>query len=335
MAVALASGLVALTLGTGALTESAPALTALAEASLRPPVCREQAGGSSSGLWSRTTGASGRSVCDLLARAQGQLEQAPDRAIELAEQARAGLPGQAAPLVVQARALVRKGEWARADQLFSRALTAKDPPFGDAAALRELALTTAIAGRRDEAIALYRKLIPRADSRHDPSFRRLVVLEAASLLGASGPDGAREAAAYLSEARRGERCPGLDDLTSALLSLELERLGDAEQARVVARELPGPWGLERFLSQADQQRLERVVLPGDKAPSVAVAPVFRTRSPLFLDGELHAVLAVAAAERDPGSLRSHLEAYLLGPGAAGPWSSFARGKLAASRGGRR
>lgn len=335
MAVAFASGLVALTLGAGFLAADAPNLATLAEASLRPPACREHEGSAGSSLWPRTAGGSGRSFCDLLARAQARLEQTPDRAFELAEQARAGLAGQAAPLVVQARALVRKGEWARADRLFAQALAAKDPPFGDAAALRELALTTAIAGRRTDAITLYRKLIPRADYRQDPSFRRLVVLEAAALLGASGPDGAREAEAYLSEARRGERSPGLEDLTSAFLALELERRGDAEQARVVARELPGPWGLERFLSQADQQRLERVVLPDDQAPRVPVAPVFRSRSPLFLDGELHAVLAVAAAERDPRAMRSHLEAYLEGPGASGPWAAWARAKLASPRGGRR
>jgi len=335
MAVGLASGLVALTLGAGVFAADSPALTTLAQASLRPPACREHQGSAGSNLWPRTAGGTARSYCDLLARAQARLEQTPDRAFELAEQARPGLPGQAAPLVVQARALVRKGEWARADRLFAQALAAKDPPFGDPAALRELALTTAIAGRRAEAIALYRKLIPRADYRRDPSFRRVVVLEAASLLGASGPDGAREAEAYLSEARRGERSPGLDDLTSAFLALELERRGDAEQARVVARELPGPWGLERFLSQADQQRLERVVLPTEGAPAVPIAPVFRARSPLFLDGELHAVLAVAAGERDPRAMKSHLEAYLDGPGASGPWAAWARAKLGSARGGRR
>lgn len=334
MAVAAATGLLALTLGAGVLAADAPSLTTLAESSLRPPVCREHRDAAGT-LWPRSASGKHRSACDLLARAQARLEGTPDQAFELAERAQKGLPGQAAPLVVQARVMVRKGDWARADRLFARALAAKDPPFGDAGALRELALTTAIAGRRAEAIALYRKLIPRTDHRREPTFRRVVVLEAAGLLGASGPEGAREAEAYLSEARRGERAPGLDDLTSALLALSLDRRGDVEAARAVARELSGSWGLERFASQADHQRLERVTLDGAQAPAVPVAPVFRARSPLLLDGELHAALSVVAAERDPRAMRVPLEAYLDGPGAKGPWAAWAREKLAAPRGGRR
>jgi len=330
MAFAAAAGLLTLTLA-GVSAADAPSLTTLAEASLRPPVCRERRDAAGT-LWPRSASGAHRSACDLLARALARLEGAPDRAFELAERARKGLPDQAAPLVVEARVLVRKGDWAGADRLFARALAAKDPPFGDAAALRELALSTAIAGRRADAAALYRKLVPRTDHRHAPTFRRVVVLEAASLLGASGPEGAGEAAAYLSEARRAERAPGLDDLTSAMLALSLDRLGDVEAARAVARELPGPWGLERFASQADEQRVERVTLGGEPPPAVPVAPVFRARSAVLLDGELHAALAMAAAERDSRAMRVHLEAYLDGAGGKGPWAAWAREKLASLRG---
>jgi len=314
----------------------AQVLPTLSAASLRPPVCRDAPASQRSAFWSQALGGPVRTFCETLARAQIRLERSPQGALELAEKAHALLPEQAAPLVLSGRALLRRGEPGRAYERFTASLQKQDSPFADPAALREFAVAAGSVGRSAEAIALYRKLIPRSDFRHDPSFTRLVVLEAASLLGASGPEGLAEVEVYLTEIRRGPGAPGLEDLTSALLALALERKGDLEQAKVVAGEIPGPWGLERFLSPAEAARTERLALPGDGAepPEKPVRPLFRVNGPMLADGELHAAIAISAAERDPALSRMHLQAYLEGPGKSGPWTSWARARLAALRGGR-
>jgi tetratricopeptide (TPR) repeat protein len=335
MALAYANGLVWLALGAPLAPVDAQ-LPTLAAASLRPPLCREAQGSERSPLWSHAHGAPVRAFCEALARGQVRLERSPERALELAEKAHALFPEQAAALVLSGRALLRQGETARAHERFVAARSKPGQSFTDPVTLREFAVAAQALGRSAEAIAHYRQLIPRSDFLHDPIFRRLVMLEAASLLGASGPEGLPEVEVYLTEVRRGPPATGLEDLTSALLSLSLERKGDLEQARVVAAEIPGPWSLERFLSPADNARIERLVLPvGGAAPERAPRPVFRARAPMLADGELHAAIAISAAERDPELARVHLRAYLEGPGQKGPWAGWARARLAALRGGRR
>ena len=98
----------------------------------------------------------------------------------------------------------------------------------------------------------------------------------------------------------------------------------------------GPGVSSDFLSLADSARIERFVLPvGGTAPERLPRPVFRARAPMLADGELHAAIAISAAERDPELARLHLRAYLEGPGQKGPWTGWARARLAALRGGRR
>ena len=335
MALAYAHGLVWLALGAPG-TPGDAQLPTLAAASLRPALCREAAGSEQSPLWSQAHGGPVRAFCEALARGQVRLERSPERALELADKAHALFPEQAAALVLGGRALLRQGEPARAHERFSAARSKPGQSFADPLALREFAVAAQLLGHSAEAIAHYRQLIPRADFLHNPSFRRLVMLEAASLLGASGPEGLPEVEVYLTEARRGSPATGLEDLTSALLALSLERKGDLEQARVVTAEIPGPWSLERFLSPADSARIERFVLPvGGTAPAQVPRPVFRARAPMLADGELHAAIAISAAERDPELARVHLRAYLEGPGQKSPWAGWARARLAALRGGRR
>jgi tetratricopeptide (TPR) repeat protein len=329
MAVAFASALAGSLLALSSTSAEMRRLPTLAAASLRPPLCREAPRAEQSALWSQALGGSARAFCETLARGQVRLERWPERALELGEEARALRPEQAAPWVLSARALLRLGQPARAHERFSASLAKKDAALADPAILRELAVAAVSVGRSSEALALYRKLIPRSELSAAPQFRRLVVLEAASLLGAAGPDNLAEVEVSLTEIRRGRAAPGLEDLSAALLSLALERKGDLEQASVVAAEIPAPWALERFLSPAGAARIERLLLPEGDAPETAANAVFDPDAPSLADGELHLAIAVCAAEREPKLARMHLQAYLDGPGRSGPWAGWARERSAA------
>ena len=332
MALALATGLVWLSLASagGAPDSLRARLPGIAAASLRPSVCRNPAGAEQSALWSRVSGGAVRAFCEHLVRAQIRLERSPAAALELALRAHQALPEEAAPLVLAGRALLRQGQVPSAYERFAASRSKSSSGLADAAALREFAAAATLLGRTAEAAALYRKLVLRSDLPDDPAFRRLIVLEAASLLGASGPDSLPEAEVWLSEARRGPGAPGFEDLTSALLALALARKGDVEQASLVAAEIPGPWALERFLSKGDAMRVERFVLPaGEAAPAPLPAPVFIAGAPQLAAGELHLAIAVSLSERDPSLSRLHLSAYLDGPGKNAPWRGFAEQRLAA------
>jgi tetratricopeptide (TPR) repeat protein len=331
MAVAFADGLVVLWLGAASGSAGSEHLATLASASLRPAPCREHAREQRSALWARTAGGAARTFCELMAHGQIRLEREPARALALAERARTLLPGEATPLVLAGRALLRLGDFARAAALFTESQSKQGQPFSDAAALREFAVATARSGRAEQALALYRRLIPRSDFGYDPSFRRLVVVEAASLFGASGPAGLADAEVYLTEARRGTPAPGLEDLTSALLALTFDRAGSFDQAEIVLAELGGPWGLERFLAPSEAARVESMMLSDEPAAASPVA-TFRPNAPSLATGELHAALAVVAAKRDPKLARVHLQAFLEGPGQKGPWAAWARARMAAARG---
>jgi tetratricopeptide (TPR) repeat protein len=335
MPVAFAHGLVSLWLGAASSAAAADQLPTLAAASLRPVPCRAQAREQQSALWSQTAGGAARAFCEAMARGQIRLEREPERALSLADQARSLLPGDASPLVLGARALVRLGDFTRAYQRFSESQTKQGQPFTDAAALREFAVAAGRTGRTEQALALYRKLIPRSDFGHAPTFRRLVVLEAVSLFGAAGPAGLADAEVYLTEVRRGAPAPGLEDLTAAFLALTYDRLGNFDQARVVIDEIGGPWGLERFLTSAEAARVEESMLPGTPNQATPPAPAFRSKRPSLAEGELHAALAVVAAESDPKLARVHLQAFLDGPGHKGPWGDWGRARLAAARGPRK
>lgn len=330
MTVALAHGLVSLWFSAVTGAAGGEHLVTLASASLRPMPCRVQASEQRSALWARTAGGAARSFCELMARGQIRLERSPEQALALADEAQKLLPGEGSPLVLGARALLRLGEFARAFERFDQSQRRQGQPFADAATLREFAVSAARSGRTEQAISLYRRLIPRSDFGYDPRFRRLVVLEAASLFAASGPAGLADAEVYLSEARRGAPAPGLEDLTSALLALVLDREGSLEQAQIVIEDIAGPWGLERFLSPSEAARAEGLML-SEEAPAEAPKEKFTPSSPSLAQGELHAALAVVAAASDPKFSRIHLRAFLE-RAANGPWSAWARAKLPAPRG---
>ncbi len=330
-----------MSVGLGLLLAVLPASSELASlgtfaaASPRPALCRPAQLRDQSHLWSRARGGHTERYCRLLARGYARLVRAPQVALELGTEAAALLPGEVEPLVLSGRAKVRLGDWSGAFAALSGRVTAKGRPLGDIAALRELGVAALLSGHAAEAAAAYRALVPRVAFTRDPVFARLVALEAAATLMASGADGLADATLYLSDARRQAAVPGLDDLLSALLALALDRAGKSEQAAVLVRELDGPWALERFASARDRERMARISLPNPATPP-SVPLTFSERSPLLADGELHAAIAVAAIVRDPHLARLHLSAYLEAVGPKGAFRGWANERLAAlSRGAQR
>lgn len=226
------------------------------------------------------------------------------------------------------RALLRLGEPAQAYAELSRSVLAAGRPLGDVAALRELGAASVLTQQPAAAVAAYRALMPRRSFAADNAFSLLASLETASALMSLGSAGAAEAAAYLTEARRQPPVPGLQDLTTALLALALDRSGDSQSVASLIKELEGPWSLELFATARDTARVAQAALPGAAASPPPPPAPFVEDTPTLLDGELHAVVALAALERDPKLARLHWLAYLESPAGAGPWSAYAREKLA-------
>lgn len=300
-------------------------LTTYASASPRPESCRRSVDGEGSELWARARGGVTDSYCAALAFGYARLRKSPEAALELSRKAAALLPAPAEPRVLAGRALVRLGQWDAAYPLLLANVTAKGRPLGDVAALRELGVAAMATGHLNEAVAAYRALVPRVGFTKDPLFTRLAVLEAAATLMALGPSGLADATRYLSDARRTGPVPGLDDLTTALLALSLDRAAKSDQADVVVRELEGAWALERFVSEAGRARLA-----GTTSGAAAGAPlVFRERQPLLVEDELLAAIGVVAARSDTQLARAALQAYLAGATSTRPFHDWAKAKLAA------
>ncbi len=310
----------------------AGSLRTLALASQRPEACRAAQVGEDGALWAEARSGSRREACLRLARGYARLDSAPAEALDLARNAPARGRDDVELGVLEGRAWLRLGDFGKAYALLSPNVRARGRPLGDLAALRELGVTAAGTGHLEEAATAYRALLPRAAFDERPRFSRWVVLEAGSVLLASGASGLPDAILFLSEARRRAQVPGTEDLLLSLLALALERAGQAEPARTLLQESPGPWALERHLTPRDRYRLLRA---GGGTPTSALpALAFTADAPQLAEGELHAAIGVAALRRDPRLARVHLEAYLLAAGPSGPFVAWAQERLAAlKRGG--
>lgn len=304
------------------------ALGTFAAASPRAAACRPQSLSDEGRLWTQVQGGAARRYCLLLAWGYARLSRTPKAALDLAQKAAALAPGEAEPRVLEGRARLRLGEWELAYAALEKSVLEKGRPLGDVLALRELGLTAVASGQLARAVEVYRSLVTRVGFSNDPAFARLVVLEASAALMATGPAGLPDATLFLSDARRQAPVPGLDDLSTALLALALDRAGKADQVRILERELDGAWALTRFESARDRARLARL----SAAAGAAIEQPrfqFSERSPLLADGELHAAIACVAVRTDPHLARTHWQAYLESPSGQGPFRDWARERLAA------
>lgn len=302
-------------------------LTAAAAASGRPPECgsrsrRALARGPT--VWELARVPSLQRYCDLMARAQTQLASLPKEARKAAMEADQALPGHAPPAVLLARAaLALGGPGAEEDaaRAFARARAIDARSVEDPATMHDLARVLARTGKRDEALAVYRALVPRIDLLGSASLRVSVLLEAAhlsmTLEGAGGappstaalarpPAAPRprldEAVAYLREARQRPPTQLRGDVLLTL-ALVLDRAGDRDEAATT---------LAEARSAGERRR-------GEPAEYLA-APE---------DGAALDALAAEGGER--AAAQKAWDAYLAGPGGKGPWAAAARARLEAIR----
>jgi tetratricopeptide (TPR) repeat protein len=303
-------------------------LSAAAGASGRPPECssrsrRALARGPS--IWELARVPNLQRYCDLVARAQTQLTSAPRDARQTAEDADAALPGHAAPAVVIARAALATGAIAEAAAAFTRARLLDPRSVEDPGTMHDLARVLGRTGRRDEALAVYRALVPRVDLLGTTDRRISVLLEAAHLsMAAEGAGGAPtvndvgrakgpprprldEAVAYLREARQHPPTQRSGDVLLSL-ALVLDRAGARDEA-------------DTTLAEATRAgaRLQPGATPAE-APSYLAAPEDRA-----------ALEALAAEGSDRAAAQKAWESFLAGPGGKGPWAAAARARLDAVR----
>ena len=173
--------------------------------------------------------------------------------------------------------------------------------------MHDLARVLVKTGKRDEALGVYRALVPRVDLLGTTDRRVSVLLEAAHLsmaverspaTSARPSSGLDEAIAYLREARQRPPTQLSGDVLLSL-ALALDRAGSREEA-------------DATLTQADRAgarlhggSLEYLVHPEDRA----------------------ALDALAAESRDHAAAQKAWESFLAGPGGKGPWAVAARARL--------
>ncbi|HEY2512487.1 MAG TPA: hypothetical protein VGI39_16585, partial [Polyangiaceae bacterium] len=168
--------------------------------------------------------------------------------------------------------------------------------------------TLARAGRRDDAEAAYRALLPRASSL-SPAERGRAEVEAGLLAEARGAAGLDEAIAVLRQARRDAQ-DALQSVAAYALALALDRAGEREESRVV---LGGEARKDPHALVQDAQTQEALA---DAASSA----------------EGDALEALACERSDPAQARAAWTKYLAGPGGQGPWADHARAHEAGGRG---
>lgn len=284
------------------LPASGSGLLAAAAASGRPPECAPVArrAGRGPSVWAEARAPELTHYCDLLAHAEVALANDPSGAKRMASEADALWPGHASPSVILGRAALALGDASEAMRAFDRAASIDARSLEDPVTMHAHALALRDLGRRDQALAVFRALVPRVDLLA-PSSRRVEVLLEAALLAMADearPPAARadEAIAYLREARQRPGSPLAGDVLVAL-ALALDRAGDRVQADAtladVRRGSARPLGA-RYLA----------------APEDGLA------------------LAALAAERfDAGAAAKQWEAFLGGHGGRGAWAAEAKARL--------
>jgi tetratricopeptide (TPR) repeat protein len=292
-------------------------LSAAAAASGRPPECMagsRRALSRGPSVWEEARVPNLRRYCDLMARAQTKLATQPDAAKAAAIEADTALPGRPSPAVVLARAWLLLGAVEEAARAFEKARALDPRSVEDPGTMHDLARVLAKTGKRDEALAVYRALVPRVDLLGTTERRVSVLLEAAHVsMAAEGAGTATlpaevgsktprsrldEAVAYLREARQRPPTQLAGDVLLSL-SLVLDRKGDREQAEAAIAEA------QRTGAKTRAGTLEYIAAPDDAA----------------------ALAALAAEGTDRAAAQKGWEGYLAGAGGKGPWAAAARARL--------
>lgn len=301
----------------GSPVDTAADLATVAAASPRPRDCIQRSQGTESITpWDLARYPGTEHFCLALANGYALLSSDASQALVAAKRARQALPGRAESLVLEGRALVALGRYPEARDRFAAARQISAAALNAPAALYDFALSTYHVGRFEEALEVYRSLIPRVSLLEDGWPRQRVLIEAAALAMTRGPTGLDEAIGYLDEARRRDSPPAFEDFVLGELALALDRSGRTDEAAGVAADAAGPWLLDRL---------------GSAKPGTTK---FLQRAPLLPPGELDAVIAILAERRDPELARQHWNAFLAAQ-ANSPFADHARRKMAQTGNGAR
>jgi tetratricopeptide (TPR) repeat protein len=229
----------------------------------------------------------------------------PDVAARSAEAAEAALPGLPGPLVLLARAEVRRGAFADAWAHFERARALSPKSLEAPAALHDFATCALESGHPVAALAAYRALVPRAALLGDRWEELSIFVEAAALATRESKDSLAEAIGYLTEARRRGTLPGMGDALLSALALSLDRAGRSAEAASVARDASGPSWLE-----------------GERAAQVSGK---RSFLPALPPNEIDAMIAIVAERSDRALSLERWQSYLASEGGkASPYAAHAR-----------
>lgn len=295
----------------GAAEGSGPGVTleTIAQVSGRPPECRRGVG-EGADRWARARLPGLGRYCDELLHATTLLAGSPEAALRAARDAGAALPGRAASVVLEARALLRLGSKDQAWATFERARRLDSRSLEATPSLADYARTALFTGHNDEAARAYRDLALRVPLLESGVARVSALVSAAALVSALGPQHLPEAVSYLNEARRQSSEPGLAEVVAAALALALERQARLVEAQSVAAEGSGPWLVALLSGEPDATRTGRVLLPDLPA------------------GEIDAMVAVLASSRDPELARERWTAFLQhAPEAPEAYRELARARL--------
>lgn len=254
----------------------------------------------------------------MLSRARAQLSSNPELSKQAALEAEKALPGKAAPRVALARAALALGDLEGAAKEFLAAKKIDPRSVEDPSTMHDLARVLRKTGKREEALSVYRTLVPRVDLLSSTEVRVSVLLEAAHASMAaysanperetsakSDSKGADlkaspldEAIAYLREAKQRPPTMLANDVALALV-LALDRAGEREAADAALADAHRSGARVRrssldYLSSTD----ERIALE-----------------------------ALAQQGSDRAAAIKLWEAYLATPAGKGPWGTAARARL--------
>lgn len=297
----------------GRAAEPGVSIETIAQASGRPGECGRGAG-EGADRWARARLPGLGQYCEGVRQATTLLAASPEAAIRAARAAAKALPGRAAPLVLEARALLRLGSKDEAWAAFESARAMDSRSLESAPTLADYARCAMRTAHRNEAVRAYRDLAVRAPLLESGGPRVRALLEAAELISSLGPEHLSEAVSYLAEARKQPSIPGLADYVLGAMALMLDRQGRVTESRMVASEASGPWQL----ADVDEK--------GGAGPALA---------PDLPPGELDAIVATLAEGRDRELAAERWAAFLEhGKSAPEPYRERARAHRDASGRGR-
>lgn len=257
-------------------------------------------------MWERAKAPELGRYCDLLASASSKLagtRAMAEGALAAAREADRTLPGHAAPLALEGRALTLLGRLDEA-MVALRDAAARDPrTLDDPATLLAWARALARTGHVEEANKAYHGLLPRAAVL--PSSERAAAgIEAGLVAMATGAAGLDDAVAALRAGTRDAQ-DDLGPLANLALALALDRRGDVDEARAL-------------LAERLSQEPHAVVDAPRAKELLVVAPHERA-----------ALVARGLEDSDPAGARDAWRAYLA-ESPESPWAAHVRAHLAAS-----